>query len=579
MGGALMLHRSPALLRYRRASPAARLGVLAAVALATGCSHRSPAVDRDAGGGAGAPGVPGPTADAATMDASPGSDAAAPLDAGDPGRVVLHRLTRIEYDNTAKDLLGLKATPAARFIGDDETPAGAFENAAEGLHVTAPRYQQYFDAAKSMVEDVWSDDALKARIVTCAPDAAGACARGIIAAFGLRAWRRPLTDAEVTSLATFGGAALGGTGDFQAAMKRVVTLMLSSLPFIYKVEIDPQPASLAPHALTGYELASRLSYLLWSTMPDDRLLGLGDELRQDAVLGAEFDRLLDSPRSDAFVQGFAGQWLAGRDMETHGVDPAVFPNWQEDLRAAMTQEIYLFFTGLLDRPFDGFLTKDVHYVNGVLGSYYGFANPITSDTFFSTDLPGGNRGFLGLGGFLTATSLSYRSSPSMRGDWIMSHLLCTPPGQHDGIDPQLNLRATPGASPRAALALPLANAKCSGCHATFDGVGFGLENYDGIGQFRSSYSPTQPVDATGTLDDGTTFDGATELAAALARDPRLPTCAVRKTLSYALGRVLDAGDDARVAHIRGGWAQGTFRSLLRTVVLDDAFRMRRGETP
>jgi hypothetical protein len=548
---------------------------LTVAALATACSQGSPAVDHDGGGGADAPiATPPDGGDASTTDGAPSKDG------GDPGRVLLHRLNRVEYDNTAKDLLGVLTTPASTFVDDvsADTPPGAFDNAAEGLTMSAVRYQQYFDAAKAMVEDVWSDDALRGRIVTCAPDAAGQCARDIITAFGLRAWRRPLAGAEVTSLATFAAAAQTSTGDFQAAMKRVVTLMLSSVPFLYKVEIDPQPASLAPHALTGYELASRLSYLLWSTMPDDRLLALGDDLHRDAVLGAELDRMLDDPRSDAFVQAFAGQWLGGRAMADHGVDPTAYPNWSEDLRPALTEEIYLFFTGLLDHPFDGFLTTDVHYVNNALGGYYQVANPPAGETFYSVDLPGDGRGFLGLGGFLTATSLSYRSSPSKRGDWVMSSLLCAPPPQHAGMNPPLNLQAMP-TSPRTALALALANPSCGPCHRTFDGIGYGLENYDGVGQYRTSYSPTEPVDATGTLDDGTMFNGATELAAALARDPRLSTCAVRKTLSYALGRVLDAGDDGRVASIRDTWAKGTFRSLLHAIVLGDAFRMRRGETP
>jgi hypothetical protein len=564
-----------------RSGRSAVAALLAVMALAEGCSHGSPPPARD--GGADAPDA---TPDSrarndggAANDGGATKDAGPDSDAGDPGRVLLHRLNRVEYDNTAKDLLGVATTPATTFTDDisADTPAGAFDNAAEGLHMSAERYQQYFDAAKSMVEDVWSNDALKGRIVSCAPDAAGNCTRDIIAAFGLRAWRRPLTNAEVTSLATFASAAQAQTGDFQLAMKRVVTLMLSSLPFLYKVEIDPRPASLVPHRLSGYELGSRLSYLLWSTMPDDRLLALGDDLQQDAVLAAELERMLDDARSNAFVHSFAGQWLGVRDLTGHIVDPAAYQDWSDDLRAAMTEEMYLFFTGLIDRPFDGFLTTDAHYVNDVLGTYYQFEKPPPDDTFYSVDLPGGQRGFLGLGGFLTAMSLSSRTSPSKRGDWVMTHLMCTPPTQHVGGNPPLDLGAS--ASPRTALAAAVANPSCSACHRLFDGVGLGLESYDPVGQFRSSYSPTEPVDATGTLDDGTTFNGATELAAALSRDPRLATCAVRNTFSYALGRVLDADDDARVATIHDTWAKGTFRALLHTIVMGDAFRMTRGETP
>jgi hypothetical protein len=567
-------HAAP---RSRSARPGfhAAAALLAAAALAAGCSQGTSAAPSDGGADAQDAAQGGSTADGPTPN-----EGGAGSDGGDPGRVLLHRLNRVEYDNTAKDLLGVATTPAPHFIDDisADTPAGAFDNAAEGLRMSPERYQQYFDAAKMLADAVWADSALEGRIVTCAPDATDQCARGIITAFGLRAWRRPLTDAELTSLAAFASAAQNDTGDFKLAMKRVVTLMLSSLPFLYKVEIDPQPASLAPHRLSGYELASRLSYLLWSTMPDDRLLALGDNLQQDAVLGAELERMLDDARSDAFVHSFVGQWLGAQDLAAHSVDPNAYPNWNEGLRAAMTEEMYLFFTGLLDRPFDGFLTTDEHYVNNTLGVYYGLVDPPLADTFSSVGLPAGNRGFLGLAGFLTATSLSYRTSPSKRGDWVMTHLLCTPPAQHAGGNPPLNLGLAP-TSPRTALALVLSNPSCSGCHKLFDGVGFALENYDGIGQFRSSYSPTEPVDATGALDDGTTFDGATELAAALSRDGRLATCAVRNTLSYALGRVLDTDDDGRVANLGNAWAQGTFRSLLRTIVLGDAFRMRRGETP
>jgi hypothetical protein len=500
----------------------------------------------------------------------------------DPGRVAMHRLDKIEYDNTVKDLLGVTSSPASGFQDDqvDESPSG-FDNVAENLSMSPERYLDDFNAAKTLADAVWSDATLKSRIITCAPDAQGKCARSIIAAFGLRAWRRPLTDGEVSSLGTFADGAVAATGDFQAGMKRVVTFMLSSLPFLYKIEADPDPRSTTPHPLTGYELASRLSYLLWSSMPDDALLALGDGLRQDAVLTAQFDRMLADPRANALTQNFAGQWLGMRDLAAHVVEPAAYPEWDEALRASMVGEMSLYFGDFLDRTFDGFVTADLHFVDARLGTHYQLADPPTGAQFERLDLqPATHTGFLGLAGFLTVTSLPYRTSPSTRGSWILEHLLCDGPSgsPHDGDPPSLDLAGVP-ADPRTALEQDLGGAACATCHETFDGMGFALEHYDGIGQLRADYSPTQPIDAAGILPDGTRFDGATALAATLARDPRLPACAARQALTYALGRVLDDDDRDRVANLVAAWQEGTVRDLLRAIVLSDAFRSRRGEAP
>ena len=493
----------------------------------------------------------------------------------------MHRLTNVEYDNTAKDLLGVATTPAPFFEEDESDEAtGGFDNLAENLHMSPARFQQDFAAAKALADAVWADATLRGRIVTCAADANGQCARTIIAAFGLRAWRRPLTDAEVASLGKVADAAVVATGDFQAGMKQVVTVMLSSLPFLYKIEADPDPNAATPHPLTGYELASRLSYLLWSTMPDDALFKLGDGLRRDDVLAAQLDRMLADPRSDAFIQSFAGQWLGLRALAEHFVETNRYPEWDETLRQSELTEMFLFFSELLGRRFDGFLTVDLHYVDERLGLHYQLANPPMGPDFARAELPDGHIGFLGLAGFLSLSSLPDRSSPSRRGSWILGHLLCDAPPPHPGLLPSLDVDGGAPVDPRAALAQSLGAATaCADCHKTFDGAGFALEHFDGIGQFRSDYAPTEAIDATGTLPGGTSFDGASALAAALAKDPRLATCAVSKTLSYALGRVLDDGDQGRVAQLVASWQQGTFHDLLRTVVLSDAFRFRRGEAP
>jgi hypothetical protein len=563
----------------RRAVRDSSWTLLVAAVAAAACNHRAAAVpDAGAAGSTGAPGAAGSIGAAGVgADGGAGADAtAAVTDAGDPGRVTLHRLNRLEYDNTVKDLLGVSTTPAGLFP-DDEV-AGGFDNAADVLHMSPERYQRYFEAAKSLAETVWTDDGLRGRIVTCARDANGKCARDVISAFGLRAWRRPLTDAEVTALAQPAVAAADADA-FKLALERSVTVMLASMPFLFKVETDPQPTSTAPHRLTGYELGARLSYLLWSSMPDDALLALGDQLQDDAVLGAQLDRMLDDRRSDGFVRGFAGQWLGVRALASHGVDPGAYPLWNDALRASMTEEMYRFFGGLLDRPFSGFLSEDLHYLDAHLVEHYAVSGLPEGDAFVPAVLPLGHTGFLGLAGFLTMTSQTYRTSPSKRGAWIREHLLCDPPAGHMGSPPALNL-GSDAVSPRKALTFALAvDASCSECHKTFDGLGFPLEHFDGVGRFRSNYSPTEPIDAKVTLADGTTVDGAGELAAALAKDSRVTACAVRKTLGYALGRVLDAGDVGRLDGLVASWKRGTFRELLRAVVFDPSFRLRRGEAP
>jgi hypothetical protein len=565
------------------------------LALGASCNQARPpnVTSNGAAGGSGAGGAAGTTAaDAgvrpdgaggATPDAAADQAPGETLPPGtDPGLVTMHRLTNFEYDNTVRDLLGVKTSPAASFEDDAvEGAPGAFDNAAEGLHMSPSRYQHDLGAAKALADAVWSDAALKGRILTCAGDASGQCARSIVAAFGLRAWRRPLTDGEAAALGAFADAALADTGDFSAAMKRVVTLMLSSLPFLYKIEIDPSPTSTAPHALTGYELASRLAYLLWSSMPDDALLALGDGLRRDDVLAAQLERMLDDPKADAFVQSFAGQWLGVRDLATHVVDPSIFPDWDDVLPQSMAEEMSLYFREFLDRSFDGFLTADLHFVDARLGVHYGLVAPPTGAVFARVDLvPESHTGFLGLAGFLTVTSLPYRTSPSARGSWVLEHLLCDapPPPPHGDVPPSLDATGV-AVDTRAALTRTFTDASCGACHGTFDGVGFALEHFDTVGQFRSNYSETAPIDASGSLADGTAFDGATALAAALANEPRVATCAVRKALGYALGRLLDDGDEDRVAKLASSWHQGTFRDLLRAIVLSDAFRLRRGEAP
>jgi hypothetical protein len=523
--------------------------------------------------------------------------------AGGPGAGVvassalgLHRLNAVEYDNTVNDLLGFSQRLAQTTFVPDEVGTNGFDNEGDVLTMTDAELQQYFNAADMLVEQVFATPALSKSIVTCAPAGAtdAACFETIVNAFGLRAYRRPLAPDEVTRFKALAADAVANGQDFNGSVKQVVKMMLSSVPFLYRVEIDPTPDATAVHRLSGYELASRLSYLVWSSMPDAKLFANAQSgaLATDATLQQELDRLLQDPRAAAFTQSFAGQWLGVRALGAHQVEPTAFPKWNEPLRQAMIQEVQLYFNEFLsgDLPWTQFLTAPVNFVNGPLAALYGVKGiPATQTTMTKVMSADPNRvGFLGLGAFLTQSSYSYRTVPTLRGKWVYENLLGenipAPPAGVPALD-SAKAAATDSMTQeenvRARLLAHRAEATCAACHNMLDPIGLGLENFDGIGTYRSAYGNGQPVDASGMFPDGTPFSGLPQLAAILSQGDRqkeLLGFAVRQLMTYALGRPMGAGDAAAAAQIDQQWAtQGyAFKALLRDVVLSEAFRSRRG---
>jgi hypothetical protein len=347
------------------------------------------------------------------------------------------------------------------------------------------------------------------------------------------------------------------------------------------------------HALSGYELASRLSYLVWSSMPDAQLFAdaQAGALSADATLQQELDRLLQDPRAAAFTQSFAGQWLGVRALGSHQVEPTAFPKWNEPLRQAMVQEVQLYFNEFLngDLPWTQFLTAPVNFVNGPLAALYGVTGvPATQTTMTKVMGADPNRvGFLGLGAFLTQSSYSYRTVPTLRGKWIYENILGesipAPPAGVPALDTAgaATDSMTQEENVRARLLAHRADATCAACHNMLDPIGLGLENFDGIGVYRSAYGNGQPIDASGVLPDGTPFNGLPQLAAILSqggRQQEMLGFAVQQLMTYALGRPLGAGDMAAASQIGGQWAsQGySFKALLSAVVLSQTFRSRRG---
>ena len=500
--------------------------------------------------------------------------------ARDVNRVDLHRLNNSEYHNTMRDLLGVDSTPAASFIGDEK--AHGFDNIAAALGMTDAQYEQYWNAADSLIEATFADPKLRARIVTCDPGTrdASACTSEIIRSFGLRAFRRPLAQDELASLADLAADARAMGEPFERTIALVAGAMLASPQFLYRVELDADPSSAAAHPLDPYELASRLSYLVWSSMPDQALFdaAASGKLSELATLTRELDRMLEDPRADAFVASFAGQWLGMRELQSHTVDKALFPEWSEPLRDALVREGLSYFDEFFRgrRSLEEFFTAQLHVADAALAKLYGVGgvNATVAE----------RQGFMGLAGFLTLTSFSYRTAPTLRGKWVLENLLCESVAPPPANVPQLEDGAAKSGEDaslnvRERLAEHRTNPACAACHNLLDPIGFGLERFDAIGRYRERYSAAEPIDSTGTLPNGAAFDGLLELSELLASDQRLADCASRKLLTYALARAPTASDDPYLAEIRAASSGGGshLRSLLTAIVQSDLFRMRRGE--
>jgi hypothetical protein len=524
------------------------------------------------------PGAAGPSPGAAANGTSTG--------VADVNRVPIHRLNNSEYDNTVHDLLGVTSTLGKTFIADEKL--FGFDVIASAFGMTDAQFEQYFDAADALVEETFGSDSLRGRIMTCTSSDA-TCTKKIIADFGLRAWRRPLETAEVDRLATLASDAMAQGEDFTGGIKHVIRTMLSSVEFLYRVELDPNAASVEPHPVGPYELASRLSYLFWSTMPDDELLAAAStgDLTKTDVLAAEVDRLLRDARARQFVTNFAGQWLGLRDLESHQVDPGVFPNFGEPLRNAMIGEGLAYFDEFLSggRGLNEFFTADVNFVDASLAELYGFSPTSTTGLMRVTNTGDARRGFVGLSSFLTLTSYSYRTAPTLRGKWVLENLLCEhiepPPPNVPDLDAMSGDPASlQSENVRKRMEAHRADPKCASCHKVLDPIGLGLENFDAIGTYRSRYANGDDVDASGVLPDGTNFVGLTELTDALSKDTRLTDCVSQKLLTYALSREVVATDAAYLEAIRKDWeADGMgLASLLERIVLSEPFRNRRGES-
>ncbi len=478
----------------------------------------------------------------------------------------------------APEGIGPSRFPAASFgtqhAKSTSVATGRVEMAVDTVFVEGP-----FGAIRPVMTES------RRRVFVCDP--AGredACARTILSRLARRAYRRAATVDDVSTLMTFYKA--GRTdGTFDAGIQRALERVLVSPYFLYRIEEDPAAARPgSAYRISDIELASRLSFFLWSSIPDDRLLdlALAGRLKEPALLEQQVRRMLADPKSKSFIQNFFSQWLYTRNMRLHRPDQKAFMDFDENLREAFITETELYVESQVrdDRGVMELITGNYTFVNERLARHYGVPNvygPRFRRVTFADDHRGG---ILGQGSLLTVTSMSTRTSPVKRGAWLLEHLLGTPPPP-----PPPNVPALPESSDGQKVATSVRermeqhrkNPVCASCHSKMDPLGFALENFDGVGQWRDRDGESA-VDASGTLPDGTKFGSPAEFRQALMRRPdALVNTVTTKLLTYAMGRGVEAADMPAVRRIMRDAAASEYRwsALILGVVRSMPFQMRR----
>ena len=500
----------------------------------------------------------------------------------DPGRNLIQRLTRDQYNKTIRDLLGLDSHPAEAFPADGGG-GGGFDNNASTLFVPPILMEKYLAAATRLLDQA---DPKYWRFATPADDASNdETAQLCLQQFASRAFRRPAEPREVERFMSLFRAGNARGRLFDDSLRLALRAVLVSPSFLFLVEkIDPQAAE--PYRISGYELASRLSYFLWSSMPDDALFELAAKgtLHEPAVIDAQVKRMLADGKSRAFAESFASQWLRVNTLGGVEPDHNRFPTYTAELRDAMAEEPIAFFHAMLreDRPVTDLLGADYTYLNETLARHYGIEGVTGQDFRRVAVTDPGRGGVLGMAAILTLTSYAQRTSPVLRGKWVLEEVLGTPPPP-----PPPDVKVLPADDRprdtqtfRQRLEQHRSKPACAACHAKLDPLGFGLESFDPLGRWRSEIGGIK-VDAAGVLTSGEKFVGPAELKAILVETKRdlFVRNLTRRTLSYALRRGLEPYDNPTVKEILTKLADRDFRSnvLIGEIVKSFPFQYRRNQ--
>jgi mono/diheme cytochrome c family protein len=431
------------------------------------------------------------------------------------------------------------------------------------------------------------DSPSRRRIFTCRPPDGGdalPCTRTILSTMARRAYRRPATDAELERLLTLYRSGYEKENRFDAGIENALAFLLVSPQFLFRFERDPENAAPGTaYRISDLELASRLSFFIWSSIPDDQLLGLAvqGKLRNPGVVEQQVKRMLADQRARALGSNFAGQWLYLRNLKSHRPDEDLFPDFDDNLRQALQRETELLFESIVleDQSVLDLLNANYTFVNERLARHYGIPN-VYGDQFRRVAVPADNRrGLLGQGSVLTLNSYANRTSPVTRGKYVLTNILGTPPPPPPDNVPPLDEKPGKALSMRERMEEHRKNPSCSGCHKLMDPIGLALENFDGIGRWRTTDGGAR-IDTSSTLWDGTQVDGPSALRQAiLSRPEQFAGTATEMLLTYALGRGLEYYDMPLVRSIVRDAARQNYRfsSIVAGIAKSVPFQMRRAD--
>lgn len=505
----------------------------------------------------------------------------------DPGAFVIRRLTKTEYGNTLHDLLGVSAEVVKEL--PDEVAGEGYLNTLSPLQM-----EQYLGIANEALKRALSapgapPTAVEQRLFGATPAAGAdvkAAARGVARTLARRAFRRPAAEAELDVLMRVFDLAQRQKLAYPASLRLMLKAVLVSPQFLYITPAVEAAAGKEIVPLDDFQLASRLSYLLWATMPDAELSALADAgtLHEPAVLQGQVRRLLKDARSRALFDGFGAQWLGLGELADKTFDTVKFPQMTPALRTAMYDEARLFFDSMVreNRSVTGFVQSDYTFLNETLAAIYGMEQSVTGPQMRRVKLTDGNRGgILGMPGILATTSFPNRTSPVKRGVWVLEQVLGeqVPPAPPNvpALDKQ-DKKKIANLTLRQRTELHRTNVVCANCHKILDPIGFGLENFDAIGRWRSQDDTGGPIDAGGELPGGKRFTTPKELKGIIAaRAEDLARNLTEKLLAYALCRELEGYDEIVVDDLMAKMAKDGYRmqSLIAAVVTSYPFTNQR----
>ena len=488
----------------------------------------------------------------------------------------IQRITHVEYENSIRDYFGLNGSYTTGFRADPVS--GGFRNNGHTLTVDLLQLKDYLSSAEKITDDI--NTQARGFIFTCS--SGSGCASSIFARVATNLFREPVfaSDQEITSLIqkVYDPAIQNGDSFEQAVYTGIQALILSPkfLFHIYAPQRPDDPTNIEP--LNDFELAERLASFLWSSLPDQQLMNLAQGGQLRSQLSQQALRMLQDPRSINLVQNFSFEWMKLNKLDIVSPDPALFPSFSNSIQSSMKRESELFLENLWknDESMLDILDANYSYLNDELARHYSLP-PTNSSQFQKVDLTGSNRvGMLTHGSVLTFNSKTDRTSIIARGYWVLENILCDePPPPPDDVP---ELPPIVGDSKREILESHRSSPACYSCHSMMDPIGFGLENFDAIGTWRTEYTSGVPVDNLGELPTGETFNGVHEMLNVIKADGRFPYCATSKLMTYALGRETKNDENCRALENGNQTVsdQGRFSETILSTVLDPSFTNKRG---